>query len=121
MRANSTSTPTQQAGFAPTAALVGAPLFQAVGWRLGAGVLLLASCPLATAGGGLLSFVDRCVDVVRSGGSYPLCGDYSAERWIGVAVLALAVLFLLGAVGLWKRGGAVRDIEILAERVEGAD
>ena len=111
------------AGLGTTATLVGVRMFQALGWRVGAGVLLFAGCPLAGVGGAFLSYVDRCVEVAKEGraGSYELCTNYSGEHLIGYISLGLAVVFLLGAIGLWKRGGAVRDIELLTEAVEGVE
>lgn len=110
------------AGLGTTATLVGVRMFQALGWRVGAGALLLAGCPLATVGGWFLSYTDRCVEVVKAGrdGVYELCTNYSGEWIIGYAAVGLALVLLLGAAGLWKRGGAVRDVELLAEAVEGA-
>lgn len=109
-----------QAGALSTGALVGFRLFQALGWRVGAGVLLVAGCPLASAGGLLLSYVSKCAEITRPGraGAYQFCTDYSAEHWIGALLALAAVLFVVAAVGLWRRGGAVRDVELLAERVE---
>lgn len=109
-----------QAGALSTGALVGVRLAQALGWRVGAGALLFFACPLASAGGWFLSYTAKCVDVTKLGrdGSYQLCANYGAEHLFGAVGLALAALLILGAVGLWKRGGAVRDVELLEERVE---
>lgn len=104
-----------------TGALVGFRLAQALGWRVGAGVLAFTACPMAGAGYFLVSFVDKCFEITKPGraGNYTSCTNYASEHLVGWSSLGFAVLCLVAAVGLWRRGGAVRDIEILAERVEG--
>ena len=112
----------QQGGAMATGALVGIRLAQALGWRVGAGVLAFTACPMAGSGYFLVSFVDHCVEITKTGraGSYTACTNYAGEHFAGWIALGFAVLCLVAAVGLWRRGGAVRDVEILAERVEGA-
>jgi len=116
------NTDNQQGDGFSTGALVGVRLFQALGWRVGAGALVFFACPLAGAGGFFLSYVDRCFDFTRPGraGSYEVCTNYASEHMIGWVALAIGLLFILGAIGLWKRGGAVRDVELLAESADPA-
>lgn len=111
----------QQGGAMATGALVGFRLAQALGWRVGAGVLAFTACPMAGAGAFFLSFADKCFEITKPGraGSYTACTNYATEHFIGWLALTFAVLCLVAAVGLWRRGGAVRDVELLEERVEG--
>jgi len=125
-----TSTQTQPAGALSTGSLIGIRLAQALGWRAGAVALLLAACPLSAAGSYLVMLADRCISSparriaidgahwVATSGFYEICSNYAKEHAAGWVALALVALFLVAAVGLWKRGGAVRDVEILEERVE---
>lgn len=111
----------QQGGAMATGALVGIRLAQALGWRVGAGVLAFTACPMAGAGYFFVSFVDKCFEITKPGraGSYTTCTNYSGEHVVGWLAVSFAVLCLVAAVGLWRRGGAVRDVELLEERVEG--
>lgn len=116
-----TNSQPQRAGALETSALVGFRLFQALGWRIGAGALAFTACPVAFVGYWGVHLVERCFDITKPGraGSYTICNNYGAEHLFGWIALGFALLCLVAAVGLWRRGGAVRDVEILAERVEG--
>ena len=105
-----------------TGALVGMRLFQALGWRVGSGIVGFTALPVGGAGAFFLSFVDHCVEITKPGraGSYVSCTNYSGEHLVGWIALGFALLCLVAAVGLWRRGGAVRDVEILSEMVEGS-
>lgn len=112
----------QRSGAFETSALVGFRLFQALGWRIGAGALAITACPISFVGYWGISLAESCFEITKPGraGSYTICNNFSKEHFVGWVALAFALLCLVAAVGLWRRGGAVRDVEILAERVEGA-
>ncbi len=111
----------QRAGAFETSALVGFRLFQALGWRIGAGVTAFTALPVGGASWLMLSYVDTCYTITKAGraGSYVICSNFYKEHIAGYIFLGFALLCLVAAVGLWRRGGAVRDVELLAERVEG--
>jgi hypothetical protein len=103
----------------PTGALIGVRMAQAAGWRVGAFVLAPLACPALAFGAYALNdfiFHLSCTSVYRD---MPCKPHYDALT-VGMAGIAFGLLFLLAAWGLWRRGGAVRDIELLAERVEGS-
>lgn len=102
-----------------TGALMGFRLFEAAGWRIAAVALLPLACPAFALGGYILNSVmgaAACID--RHG--YTICRSFTDAYVVGLGALLGGVLLLLAAWGLWKRGGAVRDVELLAERVEGS-
>lgn len=112
--------PTQQpAGALATGSLVGFRLVQALGWRIAAGILLLLACPFFTFGGYVARKVFATVECITMRGGRTVCPNHSDAQFIAVACLAGSLLFCLAAYGLWRRGGRVRDLEILSERVEG--
>ena len=107
------------AGALSTGSLVGFRLVQALGWRIAAGLLLFLACPLLTVGGYVAREAFAPITCGTMRGGLVVCPSHTDAQFIALCGLVGGLLFCLAAFGLWRRGGRVRDIELLSERVEG--